>query len=102
GLAWSNKGDDDRAIADYDQAVDLDPKLADAYYALGLAWAHKGDHDQAIIDYDQAIALNQKSADFYSAQAPPGRRRETANAPRPTGRRQLALAVSRLPDWKVA
>ncbi|WP_167484168.1 tetratricopeptide repeat protein [Mesorhizobium tamadayense] len=47
--------------------MDLDPNLADAYYALGRAWAHKGDHDQAIVDYDQAIALNQKSADFYNA-----------------------------------
>jgi tetratricopeptide (TPR) repeat protein len=67
--------------------VDLDPKLADAYYALGLAWAHKGDHDQAIVDYDQAIALNQTSADFYNARSASWKakgNRERAEADRKT------------------
>ena len=67
--ALGRKREDDRAIADNDQAVNVDPKLGDAYYALGLAWARKGDHDQAIVDYDQAVGINPTYADVYSARA---------------------------------
>src|SRR5580700_1889733 len=35
GVEYANKGDVDRAIADYDQAIALDPKLAAAYNNRG-------------------------------------------------------------------
>jgi tetratricopeptide (TPR) repeat protein len=56
--AWSAKGDKDRAIADYGEAIRLDPEHAIAYNNRGLAWAAKGDKDRAIADYDEAIRLN--------------------------------------------
>jgi tetratricopeptide (TPR) repeat protein len=31
GLAYRAKGDNDRAIADYNEAIRLDPRLAQAY-----------------------------------------------------------------------
>src|SRR5579871_17405 len=59
--AWRAKGDLDRAIADDDQAIRLDPKYAIAHYNRGNAWFAKGDFDRAIADYDQAIRLDPKS-----------------------------------------
>jgi tetratricopeptide (TPR) repeat protein len=58
GLAYQGKGDHDRAIADYDQAIKLDPKSTDAFLHRGIAYDNKGQHDRAIADYDQTIKLN--------------------------------------------
>jgi lipoprotein NlpI len=64
--AYSDKGDPDRAIADCDDAIRLDPKLADAHLNRGKAYSDKGDFDRAIADYDQAIELNPKSSVAYN------------------------------------
>src|SRR5215510_9047323 len=66
GNAWRSKGDNERAIADYDQAIRLDPKNAVAYYNRGNAWWGKGDLDRAIADYDQAIGLDPKDTAAYT------------------------------------
>ena len=62
GIAWRAKGDYDRAIADYDQALRLDPKHEDAYVNRGAAWSDKGDLDRAIADYTEAIRLDRANA----------------------------------------
>ena len=46
----ADKGDYDRAIADFDQAIQLKPDYADAYYNRGIAYHDKGDYDRAIAD----------------------------------------------------
>ena len=43
GIAYLNKGGNDRAIADFTQAIKLDPKSAQAYCNRGIAYAYKGD-----------------------------------------------------------
>lgn len=45
GLAYYNKGDNDRAIDEYSVAILLDPEFALAYYNRGLAYHNKGDTD---------------------------------------------------------
>ncbi len=56
----------DLAIADYDQAIGLNPGYADAYNNRGNAYNDKGEYDRAIEDYDQAIRLNPNLAYAYS------------------------------------
>ena len=65
GNAKYNKGDLDGAILDWDKAIELNPKYADAYYNRGIAKSDKGDLDGAILDYDKAIELNPKFALAY-------------------------------------
>jgi tetratricopeptide (TPR) repeat protein len=54
GYVWQEKGDDKRAMADYDKAVQLNPKSAYALYARGLLKKRNG--DQAGGDADIARA----------------------------------------------
>ncbi len=62
GSTDSNAGDNDRAIADFNQAIQLDPKNALAFRSRGDAYTTKGDNDRAIADYNEAIRLDPKSA----------------------------------------
>ena len=65
GNAKDDKGDLDGAIADYNRAIELDPKLAIAYNNRGNAEKAKGDLSGAIADYNRAIELDPKHASAY-------------------------------------
>jgi tetratricopeptide (TPR) repeat protein len=58
GNGYYAKGEHDRAIADFDKAIGIDPAQATAFYNRGNAYYAKGDRDRAIADYDRAILLN--------------------------------------------
>ncbi|MFM7905252.1 MAG: tetratricopeptide repeat protein [Microcystis sp.] len=57
GLAKSNLGDYQGAIADYNQAIKIKPDFANAYIFRGLAKKNLGDKQGAIADYNQAAQL---------------------------------------------
>ncbi len=58
GNAYDDKGEVDRAIADYTKAIALNPKYALAYNNRGIAYDEKGDKEQAIADYRKALEIN--------------------------------------------
>ena len=55
----------DEAIADYDKAIELNPRLAMVYVNRGFAYSNIGLLDQAISDYTKAIELNPGFAGAY-------------------------------------
>jgi S1-C subfamily serine protease/tetratricopeptide (TPR) repeat protein len=65
GNARSDLGNKQDAIADYDRAIALNPKLAEAYLNRGNAKSDLGNKQGAIIDYDLAIAIKYKYANAY-------------------------------------
>lgn len=59
GLAYKDKKEYDRAIVDFNQALLLNPKYADAFNNRGIAYELKGDKVKAIESYRQALAVAQ-------------------------------------------
>jgi lipoprotein NlpI len=66
GIAYGRKRDFDRAIADYNEAINLDPKHVSAYNNRGVAYDRKGDFDRAIADYNETINLDPKYVSAYN------------------------------------
>src|ERR1700722_18813971 len=62
GNAWYSKGEYDRAIADFDEAIRLDPKGPFPYNGRGNAWASKVEYGRAIADFDESIRLQPKNS----------------------------------------
>ena len=62
----TTRASDDRAIADYNEAIRLDPKYRLAFHNRGVAWRDKDDFDRAIADYTEAIRLDPKESDNYN------------------------------------
>jgi tetratricopeptide (TPR) repeat protein len=58
GAAYERKEMIERAIADYDGALRLDPALADIHNTRGELWRKKGDLPKAVADFAAAIKLN--------------------------------------------
>jgi tetratricopeptide (TPR) repeat protein len=58
GRALADKGEYDRAISDFDQAIRLVPVYPDAFNSRGVAWTGKGQSERAVEDFDQAIRLD--------------------------------------------
>lgn len=54
GVAYSERGDLDKAVADFNRALDLDPNLAEAYYNRGLTFLRKKNVEKAIADLSKA------------------------------------------------
>src|SRR6516225_7061937 len=66
GVAYRLKGDYDRAIADYNQAIKLNAKFAIAYNNRGVAYDKNGEYDRAFLDYDQAIKLKPSAEGYFN------------------------------------
>lgn len=66
GVAWSEKGDQDRAIADFTAALRIDPRDSFAYGQRALAWYAAGDMKRALADANELIRLLPKEpAPFF-------------------------------------
>lgn len=66
GNALRGKGDNDRALADYEAAIRLDPLLAFPHVNRGIIWRGRGEIDRSIAEYSTAIGLDPKYAFAYA------------------------------------
>lgn len=67
GMAYDNKGQYDRAIEDYNEAIRLNPNSASAFNNRGIVYEKKRQYDRAIEDYKKSIGLDPNDADtFYN------------------------------------
>ena len=55
---YTRKDQGDRAIGDYDAALQLDPSQADLFNSRGELWRKKGDRRKALLDFGAALKLN--------------------------------------------
>jgi tetratricopeptide (TPR) repeat protein len=65
GLAYKRKSQWDRAIADYSEAIRLNPNDAQIFNNRGNAFYYKGRLDRAIEDYDNALRLRPDLAEAF-------------------------------------
>ena len=97
---WATKKGYEKAIADYNEAIGLDPKNALAYNNRGSAWRKKKEYDKAIADYNEATRLDPKYARAYNSRAwlwatcPDAKYRDGRKAV------QSATTACELSEWK--
>ena len=75
GKAYRAKGDSDRAIADFDEALKLDGKNGEAYFNRGLAFRDRGETDRALQDLEQTVKFDKRNStalDTLFTFCPPG------------------------------
>jgi tetratricopeptide (TPR) repeat protein len=65
GTTKYQRGDTQGAILEFDRAIKIDPKYAEAYVNRGAAKLGLGDKQGAIADYSKAIAINPQDALTY-------------------------------------
>jgi tetratricopeptide (TPR) repeat protein len=56
-----------KAMREYDEAIQRTPMDAEAYAKQAYAWLSKGNYDKALNDYDQAIRLQPENAAFLNS-----------------------------------
>lgn len=68
-IAYFSKGDYERAIRDFDDAIATKPNNPLLYFNRGLALYNKGDNEAAIRSYEQAISIHPKYTLAYNNRA---------------------------------
>jgi tetratricopeptide (TPR) repeat protein len=72
-LAYYNRGDEyylkrnepDRALLDFQKAIDIDPKYVEAYINMGLIYYFKNDPHKAIAYYEKAFKISDTMPETY-------------------------------------
>jgi tetratricopeptide (TPR) repeat protein len=62
GAAYQRREDVDRAVADYSDALRIDPKLADIFNTRGELYRGRGDRPRALADFSAALKINPQHA----------------------------------------
>ena len=91
GFAWKAAKQYDNAIADYSEAVRLNPADSDAYCGRGWAWREKQEFARALSDFGQALRIDPRDACALD-----GRAWIFATCPNPTyrdGKKAVEVAI---------
>jgi tetratricopeptide (TPR) repeat protein len=65
GMMFANRGDYELAIADYNEALRLEPNLSYAYILRGIAYREMKNIRDAFYSFVQAVELNPNDAEVY-------------------------------------
>jgi Tfp pilus assembly protein PilF len=65
GLAYLKLGEHEKAVADFNEAIRLDPLQAEHYFKRGLAYKELRDLEKASSSFASAIQFNDKHAAAY-------------------------------------
>jgi len=60
GYRYFSKKDYDKAIADFTEAIAIEPSSVDCYFLRARAYMAKNDHEPAIADYTRILELAPK------------------------------------------
>ena len=74
----------DKAIADFNEAVRLNPRDPFAYTSRGMAWQNQKDYDKAIADFNEAIRLEPRDASNLAPAPTPSATKGSMIRPSPT------------------
>ncbi|HEV3165287.1 MAG TPA: tetratricopeptide repeat protein, partial [Isosphaeraceae bacterium] len=69
GQMWAKKHEHDLAIADYNEAIRLDPGDPWQYNNRAITWTDKQDYPRAIEDFASAVRLNSKNPWYHNNRA---------------------------------
>ena len=65
GFEQRKKGNYEAAIADYSEAIRLNPTDPDAFNNRGIVWHKIGENEKALADYNEAIRLNPTDPEVF-------------------------------------
>ena len=82
GVALHEEGDIEGALAEYRQAISIDPSYANAHFNLGLAHHDQGRIDLAIASYREALRLDPTDPEAHLNLGAALRRRAWPRTPR--------------------
>jgi len=57
GIAYAQKGQHDKAIADFTKAIEINPNYAEAYHNRGISYFYKREYEKAWDDVHKAEGL---------------------------------------------
>ena len=66
GVAYRRQEKFEQAMAEFEQAISINPDHPDAWYHHGLTWGLMGEHGRAVADFTRAIELAPEYADAYN------------------------------------
>ncbi|RJR23720.1 MAG: DUF898 family protein [Desulfobacteraceae bacterium] len=66
GWVHQMKGDLDKALSDYNQALRLNPVFVDAFFNRGVIYVQTGKYELAVEDFSSALKHEKGSADAFS------------------------------------
>jgi len=67
GSVYAAIGEFDKAISDFNRAIEIDPTQAEAFFRRGMACQKKGDRKRAISDFKKALEIEPGNERFRRA-----------------------------------